>query len=173
MPYDLPPPALDDDTYLTHYRWMARALELAEQAGAAGEVPVGAVIVAPNGQCLAEGENRRERDHDPTAHAEIVALRRAGAAQGRWYLKGCQLYVTLEPCPMCAGAILQGRIQTLIYGTADPKAGGICGAIDIPHSPAAHHKLEILQGILAAPAQQQLQQWFAARRAANKRDKRP
>jgi len=164
MPYELPPPLQDDETYLTHYRWMSRALELAEAAGQAGEVPVGAVVVDPQGNCLAEGENRRERDHDPTAHAEIVALRRAGQAQGRWYLKDCRLYVTLEPCPMCAGAILQGRIHSLIYGTADPKAGGISGAIDIPHSPAAHHKLNVIGGVLAEPAKFQLQQWFRDRR---------
>lgn len=164
MPYDLPPPALDNEIYLTHYRWMSRALELAEAAGQAGEVPVGAVIVGPDGTCLAEGENRRERDHDPTAHAEIVALRLAGQAQGRWYLKNCQLYVTLEPCPMCAGAILQGRVQSLIYGSDDLKAGGIFGAINLPHSPAAHHKLEVIGGILAEPARQQLQQWFRDRR---------
>ena len=164
MPYNLPPPALNNEIYLTHYHWMARALELAEIAGQAGEVPVGAIIIDPNGNCLAEGENRRERDNDPTAHAEIVALRRAGQAQGRWYLKNCQLYVTLEPCPMCAGAILQGRIHRLIYGADDLKAGGIWGAINLPQSPAAQHKLQVLRGILADPAQQQLKQWFSDRR---------
>lgn len=143
---------------------MVQALALAEAAGLAGEVPVGAVIVGPEGTLLAQGENRRERDHDPTAHAEIVALRQAGQRQQRWYLKDCRLYVTLEPCPMCAGAILQSRIAQVIYAADDPKAGALGGAINLPDSAAAHHRLHWVGGILEAPARQQLQDWFAARR---------
>ena len=97
------------DRYSEHCDWMRRAIAFAAQAGAADEVPVGAVIVGPDGTCIATAENRRERDCDPTAHAEILALRQAGALLQTWRLNQCTLYVTLEPCPMCAGAILQGR----------------------------------------------------------------
>lgn len=164
MPYDLPPPVDPDQPDFIHQHWMRRALELAEAAGQAGEVPVGAVVLAPDGSLLAEGENRRERDQDPTAHAEIVALRQAGQRQQRWYLKDCHLYVTLEPCPMCAGAILQSRIARVFYGTGDPKAGALGGAINLPESPAAYHRFTWQGGILAASARQQLQAWFALRR---------
>ncbi len=164
MVYRIPPPALDNPIYLEHRRWMIRALELAEEAGDAGEVPVGAVIVGEEGEAIAEGENRRERDHDPTAHAEVVALRRAGVAQQNWYLQGCRLYVTLEPCPMCAGAIVQARIKTLIYAAADPKAGAVRSVLNLPDSAASLHRLTVIDGILAAPAREQLQAWFAQRR---------
>ncbi|MEM9486545.1 MAG: nucleoside deaminase, partial [Cyanobacteria bacterium P01_F01_bin.116] len=117
MPFDLPPPPLDNPIYLNHRRWMLRALELAELAGDVGEVPVGAVIVGPDDEVVAEAANRRERDHDPTAHAEILALRQAGQRLQNWHLNDCRLYVTLEPCPMCAGAIVHSRLGLLVYGT--------------------------------------------------------
>ncbi|NJL48339.1 MAG: nucleoside deaminase [Leptolyngbyaceae cyanobacterium SM2_5_2] len=164
MPYTLPPPALDDATYRRHYRWMQRALELAEAAGAAGDVPVGAVVVGPGDRLLAATANRREQDQDPTAHAEILALRQASRELGNWHLNDCTLYVTLEPCPMCAGAILLSRLGLLVYGADDPKAGAIRSCLNLPDSPCAKHRLPVLAGLLAAPCQQQLQQWFEERR---------
>ncbi|WAL62784.1 tRNA adenosine(34) deaminase TadA [Thermocoleostomius sinensis] len=146
---------------------MCRAIELAAAAGDAGDVPVGAVIVADK-QLIAEGENRRERDHDPTAHAEIVALRSAGRALGTWHLEQCTLYVTLEPCPMCAGALVQARLGLLVYGADDLKAGAIRTVINIPDGASSNHKLPVMGGILASTCQQQLQQWFAARRQAKR-----
>jgi len=151
-----------------HEFWMNHAIALAEQAGLADEVPVGAVIVDANNTLIATGENRRQRDHDPTAHAEIVALRQAGQRLGTWYLNGCRLYVTLEPCPMCAGAIVQARIHTLIYGTPDPKAGAIDSVLHIPTSAAAFHRVESLGGVLAERCCEQLQTWFRAHRQRQK-----
>lgn len=168
MPYRVPPltpEQLNDGDYPTHYRWMVRALELAEIAGESGEVPVGAVIVGPDGEAIATGENRRQRDQDPTGHAEVVALRAAGAILQDWQLRHCHLYVTLEPCPMCAGAIVQARIATLVYATADPKAGAVRSVINVPDSAASFHRLRVIHGVLAESAQGQLQDWFAMRRA--------
>jgi len=166
MPFELPPPALDDDTYLNHRHWMHRALTLAEAAGNAGEVPVGAVVVGADGICLGTGTNRRQRDHDPTAHAEILALRQAGQTMGTWHLEQCILYVTLEPCSMCAGAIILSRLGLLVYGASDPKAGAIRSVLNLPDSPCSNHRLPVLAGILAVPCQQQLHHWFTQRRQA-------
>jgi len=160
----LPPPPLTDPTYLRHRRWMIRALELAETAGAEGDVPVGAVVVGPGNTMLAEAANRRERDQDPTAHAEVLAVREAARQLGNWHLTGCTLYVTLEPCPMCAGAIVLSRLGLLVYGADDPKAGAIRTVMNIPAGPCSNHKLPVLAGILQEPCQQQLQQWFQQRR---------
>lgn len=160
----IPSPYLNHPDYLKHHRWMSRAIELAAQAGAAGEVPVAAVVVA-NDQMIAVGENRRERDHDPTAHAEIVALRSAGQAMGTWHLEACTLYVTLEPCPMCAGALVQARLGLLVYGADDLKAGAIRTIANIPDSACSNHKLPVIAGILASTCRQQLQDWFGERRS--------
>lgn len=148
---------------------MNQAIQLATQAGNAGEVPVGAVIVGPTGDCIAEGENRRERDQDPTAHAEILALRAASQVIQSWRLQECRLYVTLEPCPMCAGAILQARIGLLVYGAHDPKTGAIRTVLNLPESPCSFHKLPVVGGIQEALCRQQLQDWFAHRRQQKKR----
>lgn len=164
MPFDVPLPPLDNPVYLSHRRWMLRALELAEMAGAAGEVPVGAVIVGPDDQVIAEAANRRERDRDPTAHAEILALRQAGQRLQNWHLNGCHLYVTLEPCPMCAGAIVHARLGLLVYGTDDLKTGAIRSVLNVPDGPASNHRLTVQGGILASSCQQQLQNWFRQRR---------
>ncbi|MFN3927048.1 MAG: tRNA adenosine(34) deaminase TadA [Pseudanabaenaceae cyanobacterium] len=154
--------------------WMGVALQLAEQAGSAGEIPVGAVIVhQKTGELIAVGENLKERTQDPTAHAEIVAIRRASHQLHNWYLHECILFVTLEPCPMCAGAILQARIATLVYGTDDPKTGAIQSVIDIPNSPASFHKLEVIRGICQQECQAQLQKWFAELRQRKKQAKYP
>ncbi len=153
-----------NEGYQQHRFWMEKALTLATAAGEAGEVPVGAVVVDAQGNWVAEAGNLRERTHDPTAHAEMVALRRAGQALGTWNLTGCTLYVTLEPCPMCAGAIALSRVSLLVYGAADPKAGAVRSVLNIPDSPASNHRLAVLSGILAEPCRQQLQAWFAAKR---------
>ena len=161
---NIPPPALDHPEYLRHYRWMRQAIALASAAGEAGEVPVGALVVDANDQLIATAENRRERDHDPTAHAEVLALRAAGIAQASWRLERCTLYVTLEPCPMCSGAIIQARLGLLVYGADDPKTGAIRTVLNLPDSACSNHRLTVLGGILEAPCRQQLQRWFAERR---------
>ncbi|TAG73529.1 MAG: nucleoside deaminase [Oscillatoriales cyanobacterium] len=140
-----------DSNYAIHRHWMSRAVELARAAGDAGEVPVGAVIVDGAGKLIAEAQNRRERDCDPTAHAEVLALRAAGKVLQDWHLNQCTLYVTLEPCPMCAGAIVQARIGLLVYGADDPKTG-TC------------HRLQVLGGIMESVCRDQLLAWFEARR---------
>jgi tRNA(adenine34) deaminase len=164
MPYDLSPPALDDATYQRHRHWMIRALELAEAAGQAGDVPVGAVVVGPDDRLLATAANRREQDQDPTAHAEILALRQASRQLGNWHLNHCTLYVTLEPCPMCAGALVLSRLGLLVYGADDAKAGAVRSRLNLPASACSNHRLPVLAGILAEPCQQQLQHWFHQRR---------
>ena len=164
MPFDLPPPPLDNPVYLNHRRWMLRALTLAEAAGEAGEVPVGAVLVDTHNQLIAEAANRRERDCDPTAHAEILALRQAGQQLQNWHLNGCCLYVTLEHCPMCAGAIINARLGLLVYGADDLKAGAVGSVLNVPDGPASNHQLDVYGGILASSCRQQLQNWFRQRR---------
>jgi tRNA(adenine34) deaminase len=143
---------------------MERALQLAKQAGAKGDVPVGAIVVDKSGTVIAEAENRRERDRDPTAHAEVLALRAAGQHLNNWHLNHCTLYVTLEPCPMCAGAIVLARLGLLVYGADDPKAGAIRTVMNLPDSPCSNHRLPVLGGILEATCREQLQTWFAQRR---------
>ena len=143
---------------------MRRSIELAAKAGKAGEVPVGAIIVNSAGEIIAEGENRRERDRDPTAHAEIVAIRSAGADLNSWHLDRCTIYVTLEPCPMCAGAIVAARLGLLVYGADDAKTGSIRTVLNIPDSAASNHKLTVIGGILESDCRQQLQEWFRQKR---------
>lgn len=155
---------MDNSSYLIHCYWMSRALELAKAAGDADEVPVGAVIVDSKGELIAEGQNRRERDCDPTAHAEILALREAGRIRQNWHLNDCTLYVTLEPCPMCAGAIALARIAVLVYGADDPKTGTIRTVANFPDSPFSCHRLSVLGGIMESACRQQLQSWFGDRR---------
>ena len=156
---------IDHPAYLIHRQWMSRAIELAQNAGEAGEVPVGAVIVDVDGNLIAEGENRKERDKDPTAHAEIIAIRTAGQARQNWHLNQCTLYVTLEPCPMCAGAIVLARLRLLVYGADDAKTGAIRTVANIPDSACSNHHLPVLGGILESVCRQQLQSWFAQRRS--------
>src|ERR687886_108339 len=155
---------IEDPVYLVHRHWMSQAIALAQVAGDAGEVPVGAVIVDANNTLIATAENRRERDKDPTAHAEILALRAAGQALQSWHLNSCTLYVTLEPCPMCAGAIVLARLGLLVYGTDDPKTGAIRTVANIPDSAYSNHRLPVLAGIMESVCRQQLQSWFAQRR---------
>ncbi len=155
---------LEYPEYLKHKQWMNHALELAGVAGSAGEVPVGAVIVDIDNHLVAVGENRKERDQDPTAHAEIMAIRAASKILQSWRLHQCTLYVTLEPCPMCAGAIVQSRLGKLIYGIDDTKTGAIRTVINIPDHPASNHRLKVLGGVLESHCREQLQSWFATQR---------
>jgi tRNA(adenine34) deaminase len=156
--------AANDDSDLRHRHWMQEAIALAQTAGEADEVPVAALVVGPDNQLLAAAANRKERDTDPTAHAEVLALRAAGARLGNWHLNECTLYVTLEPCMMCAGAIVQSRLGLLVYGADDPKAGAIRSVLNLPDSPCSNHRLAVLSGILEEPCRQQLQQWFQRKR---------
>lgn len=143
---------------------MALALDEARAAGARGEVPVGAVIVAPGGRVIARAGNRSRELSDPTAHAEILAIRMACAAAGSERLPGHDLYVTLEPCPMCAAALSQARIARLYYGAADPKSGGVAHGARVFSHPQCHHAPEVYDGIGAARAEALLRGFFAARR---------
>jgi tRNA(adenine34) deaminase len=150
--------------YLTHQKWMHRALHLAQVAGDAKEIPVGAVIIDSLGNLIAEGENKKERYQDPTAHAEILAIREASQKLQTWRLNQCTLYVTLEPCPMCAGAIVQARLGLLVYGVDDPKTGAIRTVSNIPDSAVSNHRLHVVAGVLESNCRHQLQAWFANRR---------
>lgn len=143
---------------------MDAALEEARAAAARGEVPVGAVIVAPGGQVVARAGNRTRELSDPTAHAEILALRAACAAAGSERLPGHDLYVTLEPCPMCASALAQARIARLYYGAADPKSGGIAQGPRLFSHPQCHHVPEVYDGIAARAAEDLLKRFFAGLR---------
>ncbi len=145
-------------------RWMRRALERAEEAAAAGEVPVGAVVVR-DGEVIGEGANGPIAAADPTAHAEIRALRSAAAREGNYRLPGTTLYVTLEPCPMCAGAIVHARVARLVFGAADPKTGACGGALDLIHDPSHNHRVAVTGGVLAAEAAELLRSFFRRRRA--------
>ncbi len=153
--------------YEQHRYWMQRAVSLAELAGDAGEVPVGALVVDGTGKAISQAQNYRERHNDPTAHAEVIALRLAGQHLQTWHLNDCTLYVTLEPCPMCAGAIIQARIKLLVYGADDPKTGAVRTVSNIPDSACSYHRLAVLGGILESNCRQQLQNWFAQKRKGN------
>jgi tRNA(adenine34) deaminase len=144
-------------------RFMREALREAERAGEAGEVPVGCVIVH-EGRVTARAHNQREQLNDPTAHAEMLALTQAAAEAGDWRLEGATLYVTLEPCTMCAGAIVLARVKRLVFGAFDPKAGA-CGSLyEIVTDPRLNHRVEVTGGILAAPCGEILQAFFRGRR---------
>jgi tRNA(adenine34) deaminase len=143
--------------------WMQHALELAKQAEAAGEVPVGAVIVL-NGDLIAEGWNQPISSSDPTAHAEIIALRQAGEKLGNYRLLDTELYVTLEPCPMCVGAILHARVKRVIYAATDPKTGALGGAYDLLNSVGHNHSFEVTKGVMQEQSRAMLQNFFRSRR---------
>ncbi|MFC8680033.1 nucleoside deaminase [Microbacterium ureisolvens] len=143
---------------------MDRALALAAAAGDAGDVPVGAVVTDAAGAVIGEGRNLREHDHDPTAHAEVVALRAAAGAIGSWNLEGCTLVVTLEPCLMCAGAVLQSRISRLVFGAWDDKAGAAGSMYDVVRDRRLPYRAEVVAGVREDEASALLRAFFDARR---------
>lgn len=144
-------------------RFMALALEEARQAAREGEIPVGAVLVK-DGQVVARAHNRREQDHDATAHAELLAIRQACEKLGRWRLTDCTLYVTLEPCPMCAGAIWNARIGRLVYGAWDSAAGSCGSQFNLPVHPSLNHRTEVTAGVLENESREILRDFLKARR---------
>lgn len=146
----------------TQHRLIGRCLELAEQAQAADDVPVGAVVVSPAGEVLGEGFNTRERDTDPTGHAELNALRAAARSAGTWHLEGCTLAVSLEPCPMCAGAISQARVGTVIFGAWDEKGGAAGSVFDVLREPRLNHWVEVHPGVRSEECAAQLRAFFEA-----------
>lgn len=149
---------------LVHRMWMDRALGLAKGAADAGEVPVGALVVR-DGVVIAEGSNRRELDQDPTAHAELLVLREAARALGSWRLEGCTLYVTLEPCTMCAGALVLARLPLLVFGASDPKAGAVGSLYDVAREPRLNHRVEVESGVMAEECGAVLTRFFRAARS--------
>ena len=140
--------------------WMGEALAEARTAMALGEVPVGAVVVK-DGRIVGRGHNRRETDRDPTAHAEMLAIREAARELGGWRLSGCTLYVTMEPCPMCAGAMVQARIDRLVYGVPDPKAGAAGTLVDLLRDDRFNHQVEVVGGVREEECRGLLQEFFA------------
>ncbi|MCA9148902.1 MAG: tRNA adenosine(34) deaminase TadA [Planctomycetales bacterium] len=148
--------------------YMQMALAEAEQASASGEVPVGAVIVF-DGRVIASAHNQREQLHDPTAHAEMIAITQAAESLSSWRLEGCRLYVTLEPCPMCAGAIIQARIPEIVYGASDPKAGAVESMFSLLNDQRLNHQTSFRSGVLAEPCGQLLSDFFRRQRALGKK----
>jgi tRNA(adenine34) deaminase len=153
---------------VNHEPFMAQAYEQAQAAWVADEVPVGAGIVC-EGSVIAAAHNGREQLRDPTAHAEMVAITQAAAALNSWRLEGCTLYVTLEPCPMCAGAILQARINTLVYGADDPKAGAVDSLFRLLGDSRLNHQTEVVRGVMAEPCGKILTDFFSAKRRLGKK----
>jgi len=143
--------------------WMQRAMTEAERATVHDDVPIGAIVVH-DGVAIAVGHNRREVDRDPTAHAEVLALRDASRALGRWRLDDCTLYVTLEPCAMCAGALVLARLGRLVFAADDPKAGAVGALYDIPRDPRLNHQVAVTRGVGSEAAAALLRAWFRARR---------
>ncbi|MFY0544714.1 tRNA adenosine(34) deaminase TadA [Brevibacillus sp. H7] len=142
-----------------HEFFMQAAIEEAEKAASIGEVPIGAVIVR-EGEIVGRGYNLRETKKDPTLHAEMIAIREASARLGGWRLIGCTLYVTLEPCPMCAGAIVQSRIEQVVYGARDPKAGCVGTLMNLLDDPRFNHQVPVVEGVLAEECSQLLKDFF-------------
>jgi tRNA(adenine34) deaminase len=144
--------------------WLQAALAQAIEAQTAGEVPIGAIVLGPDMTLIAMGQNRVIRDHDPTAHAEIVALRAAGTTLKNYRLEQCTLYVTLEPCAMCAGAMVHARIGRLVFGAFDPKAGAVGSVLTVLNHPQLNHRIEVTGGILAEECGDLLRRFFQSRR---------
>jgi tRNA(adenine34) deaminase len=143
--------------------WMELALKQAHLAAVAGEVPVGALVIR-DGEIIGQGHNRNLLDNDPTAHAEIVALRQAAARVGNHRLIGCTMVATIEPCSMCAGALIHARIARLVYGAADPKAGAAGSTVQVINHPSLNHRMEVTAGVLADKCSEILQQFFRQKR---------
>ncbi|CAM3665402.1 tRNA adenosine(34) deaminase TadA [Saccharibacillus brassicae] len=153
-----------------HEHWMRLALEEARKAEALGEVPIGAIIVR-GGEIVGRGYNLRETTHDATAHAEMIAIREASERIGAWRLLDCTLYVTLEPCPMCAGAIVQGRVPLVVYGTPDPKAGCAGTLMNLLQEPRFNHRTDLIEGVLREECAEMLSAFFRGLRVRMKERK--
>ncbi len=151
-----------------HDVFMRMALSQAEAALGEDEVPVGAAIVH-DGRVIAAAHNQREQLHDPTAHAEMIAITQAAESRGDWRLEDCTLYVTLEPCVMCAGAILQARIPLVVYGATDPKAGAVSTLFQLLNDPRLNHRAQVIPGVMAAPCGEILSRFFLAQRKLGKK----
>ena len=149
----------------TDIDWMKLALEEATAAAAEGEIPVGAVVIS-DGEIVGRGNNRNSREDDPTAHAEIVALRDAATRIANHRIPGCTLYSTIEPCAMCAGAMVHARIKRLVYGADDPKAGAAGSVLEVINHPRLNHKIEVTNGVLGADCAELLRKFFQKRRKA-------
>ena len=143
---------------------MERLLRRAEVVGAQGEIPVAAVVLDAQGRAIGWGSNRRERDQHPLGHAELVALQQAARLRGDWRFNDCTLLVTLEPCPMCAGALVQARMGQVVFGAFDPKRGALGGCLDLSRDRSAHHHMQVLGGCRAEACSAQLEAWFRQRR---------
>ena len=158
----------DEGLAFSHEHYMRLALREAEQALNEDEVPIGAVIVQ-GARVIASAHNQREQLHDPTAHAEMIAITQAAEMIGDWRLEGCRLYVTLEPCPMCAGAILQARVPVVVYGAADPKAGAVHTLYQLLSDPRLNHRCEVVPGVISERCGELLTQFFQAKRRLGKK----
>ena len=143
---------------------MGRVLRQGVRAGERGEIPVAAVLLDGCGKCIGWGSNRRSNDGDPLGHAELVALGQAARLRRDWRFNDCTLVVNLEPCPMCAGALVQARVGRVVFGAADPKRGALGGCLNLASHTSAHHRLEVVGGLLAEQASAQLGEWFKRRR---------
>ena len=144
--------------------WMGRLLRRAAAVGQEGEIPVAAVLLDHQWRCIGWGSNRRERDSDPLGHAELVALQQGARLLGDWRFNHCTLLVTLEPCPMCAGALIQARVGRVVFGSGDAKRGALGGCLNLANDPSAHHHMGVRTGILGDAASELLKQWFRQRR---------
>lgn len=153
------------ESHALYLHWMDRLLRRARTVGEQGEIPVAAALLDGKGRCLGWGSNRRQREADPLGHAELVALRQGAATRGDWRFNDCTMIVTLEPCPMCAGALVQARMGTVVYGAADPKRGALGGTVDLARHPSAHHHMRVVAGIRGELAGRQLEEWFRERRS--------
>ncbi|MFM7268743.1 MAG: nucleoside deaminase [Cyanobium sp.] len=145
--------------------WMGVLLRRAARVGEEGEVPVAAAVLDGQWRCVGWGSNRRHRHQDPLGHAELVALRQAALLRGSWRFNDCTLIVTLEPCPMCAGALVQARMGRVVFAAGDPKRGGLGGCLDLSRDASAHHPMQVVAGVLEEQAREQLERWFRQRRA--------
>jgi tRNA(adenine34) deaminase len=144
--------------------WMGRLLRLAATAGERGEVPVAAVVLDGQGHAVGWGSNQRQRKQKPLGHAELMALEQAARLRGDWRMNDCTLLVTLEPCPMCAGALVQARVGRVVFGASDSKRGALGGCLNLATDPSAHHRMAVVGGVLAEACSQQLELWFRRRR---------
>lgn len=162
---------MEESERLIHEMWMALAIEEAKKAEELGEVPIGAVIVR-NGEVIAKAFNLRERTQNPMGHAECLAIKEASEKLGSWRLEDCDLYVTLEPCPMCSGAIIQSRIPRVVYGATDPKAGCAGTLMNLLQEPRFNHEADVISGILEAPCKNMLTQFFKALREKRRMEKK-